>query len=180
MHLLADVSGLMSLASACYYGDLLLFTSSKQYPYEKYYPSPTTMTSYIFPPSLVLFGVGGLLLCISCFTLSGDILIKIKTSLTQNTFVNTELNLVAIRHQQNTQLQPYPTVPLTALPVVNNVYGSVPVAQGVSQPPPYTVQSQGVQYDPTYDSSTPAVQTKQQEQQPYLQQHHQQQMYHPQ
>ena len=86
-------------------------------------------------------------------------------------------NMVTLGHQQNdTQLQPYPFVPLTTLPGVNNDFVSIPIEQGVSQPPPYTVQSYGpgVQYGPTSEVNTLTSQSKQQNQQQCIQQQQQQ------
>ena len=127
------ISGLLSLASSCSNGNYLVYLQKQQL------NGPRT-TSYIFPPSLVVFGIGGLLLCVLCFVLIGNAIIRIKPSVPQYISLTNGPNLFAPGHQHNPHDNAYPAVPLTSVPVASNVYSGNMPTQAASTPLPYVLQ----------------------------------------
>ena len=126
------ISGLLSLASSCSIGNDLVYQN--QHPYD------TNSTSYIFPPSLVVFGIGGMLLCVLGFVLLGDIIIRIKPAVPQAISPSNGPNLLAPGHQHNPHDNAYPAVPITSVPVASNVYSGNMPTQAASTPLPYALQ----------------------------------------
>ena len=135
----------MSLACTCYNGNILMTQQQMAYLYD--YPSEDGLiTSYIFPPSLVVFGFGGVLLCIVCFVLIGEILIEIRSRKTQPIPITSgsDIAMIARGLQSNLQRQSGPPVPLATIsPVANEYKTDKAAAQVVPQSPAYNTQVPG-------------------------------------